>query len=73
MGPQVSSTMKGDTFILSDFTYWWLCKNGGETGYKEDVQFPMILAFNNKTVLQRTAVIIAGPLMNLLLAMVLFA
>ena len=33
----------------------------------------MIQTFTNKTVLQRAAVIIAGPLMNILLAMALFA
>lgn len=75
MGPRGFSTMKGDTlYSVRLLPIGGYVKMAGETGYEEDVQFSDDPSFfNNKTVLQRTAVIIAGPLMNLLLAMVLFA
>lgn len=46
---------------------------GMDPNEEEDNGIPINKTFNSKTVLQRAAVIIAGPLMNFLLAAVLFA
>lgn len=75
MGPKGFSKRKGDTlYSIRLLPIGGYVKMAGETGYEEDVEFSDDPSFfNNKTVLQRAAVIIAGPLMNLLLAMVLFA
>lgn len=75
MGPQGFSKKRGDTlYSVRLLPIGGYVKMAGETGYEEEVQFSNDPSFfNNKSVLQRAAVIIAGPLMNLLLAILLFA
>ncbi len=68
MGPKLFSFKKGDTvFSLRLFPIGGFCKMMGED---EDHSDPR--AFNNKSVTRRIIVIVAGALMNFVLALVLF-
>lgn len=76
MGPKAFSTQKGETLYSIRFLpIGGYVKMSGETGIEEDEQFFLDdpKRFNNKSVIQRAGVIVAGPLMNFFLAVLLFA
>ncbi|SMB94034.1 regulator of sigma E protease [Desulfonispora thiosulfatigenes DSM 11270] len=75
MGPKALAFKKGDTqYSVRLLPIGGYVKMTGETGEDEesDLSPEDPRRFNNKTVLQRAAVIIAGPLMNFLLAILIF-
>ncbi len=68
MGPKIFSFTKGETlFSIRIFPLGGFCRLLGDDDTSSDVR-----AFNNKTVLQRIAVILAGATMNLVLAFFIF-
>jgi len=76
MGPSAFSKKKGDTlYSIRILPFGGYVKMTGEAGLEEDSDIPPDdpRRFNNKTVAQRMGVIVAGPLMNLFLAVVIFA
>ncbi|MGI6226182.1 MAG: RIP metalloprotease RseP [Peptococcales bacterium] len=76
MGPKAFSTQKGETLYSIRFLpIGGYVKMTGETGIEEEDAkiFNDSKRFNSKTVGQRAAVVIAGPLMNFFLAVILFA
>lgn len=76
MGPKAFSTQKGETlYSIRLLPIGGYVKMTGETGIEEE---DVLIKndpkrFNNKTVAERAAVVVAGPLMNFFLAIVLFA
>lgn len=76
MGPKAFSTQKGETlYSIRILPIGGYVKMTGETGIEEE---DVLIKndpkrFNSKTVGQRAAVIVAGPLMNFFLAVLLFA
>jgi len=76
MGPKAFSSQRGETlYSVRILPIGGYVKMTGESGIEEE---DVLTAndpkrFNNKTVGQRAAVVIAGPLMNFLLAILLFA
>lgn len=76
MGPKVISRKRGDTvYSLRALPLGGFCRMAGETGNEEYAPSSAYDAgrFDQKPVLSRMAVVIAGPLMNFLLAILLFA
>lgn len=76
MGPKAYSVQKGETlYSVRILPIGGYVKMTGESGIEEEdilsVNDPG--RFNNKSVAQRAGVVVAGPLMNFLLAIVLFA
>lgn len=76
MGPKVVSTKRGDTvYSLRAFPLGGFCKMAGESGNEE--YNPTTIydpgRFDQKTVLTRMGIVVAGPIMNFLLAILLFA
>ncbi|MFZ5943670.1 MAG: RIP metalloprotease RseP [Bacillota bacterium] len=75
MGPKAFSFQKGETvYSIRILPIGGYVKMSGETGIEEENEYlndPK--HFNNKSVGQRAGVIVAGPLMNFMLAVVLFA
>ncbi len=68
MGPKLFGIRKGETlYSVRLFPIGGFCKMMGEDSESNDSR-----AFGNKTVLQRIAVVCAGSIMNLCLALVLF-
>ena len=68
MGPVLFSKQKGETlFSLRLFPIGGFCKMLGEDGSSEDPR-----AFNNKSLLRRTAILSFGAVMNLALAFIFF-
>lgn len=69
MGPKLLSKQKGETlFSIRAFPLGGFCKMLGEDESNSDPR-----AFNNKPILNRISVILFGPIMNLLLAIVLLS
>lgn len=76
MGPKAFSTQKGDTLYSIRFLpIGGYVKMTGEAVLEEENDLDQAdpKRFNNKSVGQRASVILAGPLMNFILAIVLFA
>jgi len=76
MGPKAFSTRKGETlYSIRLLPIGGYVKMTGESGVEEEdlLSADDPKRFNNKTVGQRAAVVVAGPLMNFLLAILLFA
>lgn len=76
MGPKAFSFTKGETmYSIRLLPIGGYVKMPGEAGLEEDDDLSADdpRRFNNKSVLQRAAVIAAGPIMNFLLAIVLFS
>lgn len=76
MGPKAFSLKKGDTlYSIRILPIGGYVKMTGESGLEEedDLAKDDPKRFNNKTVAERAGVIIAGPLMNFILAVVLFS
>lgn len=76
MGPKAFSTQKGETlYSIRLLPIGGYVKMTGESGIEEEdikiINDPK--RFNNKTAGQRAAVVVAGPIMNFLLAVILFA
>jgi len=76
MGPKAFSVQKGETlYSIRVLPIGGYVKMTGESGIEEEdilsVNDPG--RFNNKSVAQRAGVVVAGPLMNFLLAVLLFA
>lgn len=75
MGPQVIGKKKGETlYSIRAFPLGGFCKMSGETGNEE--YNPAILRdtrrFDQKPIWARMSVVLAGPLMNFFLAIILF-
>lgn len=69
MGPLIAGTKKGETlFSIRAFPIGGFCKMLGEDEENKDPR-----AFNNKPVAARMAAIVAGPILNLVLAVLLFS
>lgn len=69
MGPKIYSKTKNETiYSIRVFPLGGYCKMKGEDSCEEDSKD----SFYNKTILQKLAVIFAGPLMNFILAFVIF-
>lgn len=76
MGPKVVSTKRGDTmYSLRAFPLGGFCRMAGESGNQEFTPTAIIDPgrFDQKPVLARMGVVVAGPLMNFLLAILLFS
>lgn len=78
MGPNAFSFKKGETlYSVRILPIGGYIKMSGETGMEIEGEESFAADdpknFNNKTILQRAAVISAGPIMNFLLAILLFA
>lgn len=69
MGPKIFGKKKGETlYSLRSIPIGGYCKMTGEDESSDDIK-----AFNNKPLHIRMAVILFGPLMNFLLAMLIFS
>lgn len=69
MGPLIAGTKKGETlFSIRALPIGGFCKMLGEDEENKDPR-----AFNNKPVAVRMAAIVAGPVLNLVLAVLLFS
>lgn len=69
MGPKIGSVKRGETlFSIRAFPLGGFCKMLGEDEENHDPR-----AFNNKPVWKRIAVIAFGPIMNLVLAFLIFS
>ena len=76
MGPKLISTKRGDTvYSLRAFPLGGFCRMAGESGNQEFSPTTIIDPgrFDQKPVLARMGVVVAGPLMNFLLAILLFS
>ncbi|WP_366921671.1 RIP metalloprotease RseP [Metallumcola ferriviriculae] len=70
MGPKIVSRQKGETlYSLRALPIGGFVRMGG---MESDLEVPEGQGFNDKTVLARMSVIFAGPLMNFILAVILF-
>jgi regulator of sigma E protease len=76
MGPKLAGVKRGETFYsIRVLPLGGYCKMSGETGNSSEYEtaaIPDPRRFDQKPVWVRMAVIVAGPLMNLLLAILLF-
>ncbi|SHJ29346.1 RIP metalloprotease RseP [Lutispora thermophila] len=69
MGPKIAGKKKGETlYSLRAIPIGGYCKLTGEDEASSDIK-----AFNNKPLLTRMAVIFCGPLMNFILAVLIFS
>ncbi|NLM03667.1 MAG: site-2 protease family protein, partial [Clostridiales bacterium] len=69
MGPSIIKYKKGETeYSLRILPIGGYVRMEGEDEASDDIR-----SFNKKTVFERIAVIFAGPLMNFILALILFA
>jgi regulator of sigma E protease len=69
LGPKLFSTTKGDTmYSIRALPLGGYCKMLGEDSVNEDPR-----AFNSKKVSQRIAVVLAGAIMNFILAFIIFS
>lgn len=67
MGPSIFKRQKGETeYSLRAFPIGGFCAMEGEDEESDDPR-----GFNNKSALQKTIVVAAGPLMNFVLAIIL--
>jgi len=73
-GPRLLGTRIGETeYVISAIPLGGFVKMVGEDPDEEVSEADQARSFNHKTLLQRTAVVLAGPVANLLLAFLLFA